>query len=156
MITAEVVGTRALLLKLEKAKAGAARGFRAGINAAIIDLASEAKRLVHGPLVQSHTGNLSRAIFSKMLSDTTGMVGVGQEAPYAGFVNNGTRPHIIRAVNAKALRFFVGGTAVFAKYVNHPGTKPTRFMETALQNRRERIPRIVSNYVKLGVKGHIG
>jgi HK97 gp10 family phage protein len=156
VITAQVLGTRALLLKLEKAKSGTARGFKAGVNAAIISVASEAKRLVHGPLVQSHTGNLSRAIFSKMLSDTTGMVGVGKEAPYAGFVNNGTRPHIIRAVNAKALRFFVGGSAVFAKYVNHPGTKPTLFMETALQNLRDRIPRIVANYVKLGAKGQIG
>lgn len=52
--------------------------------------------------------------------------------PYAGFVLNGTRPHVIQARNARALRFMSGGQVRFAFRVNHPGTRPNRFPERAL------------------------
>ena len=42
---------------------------------------------------------------------------------YRPFVTGGTRPHDIVPVRAKALRFVVNGTPVFAKRVHHPGTK---------------------------------
>lgn len=46
---------------------------------------------------------------------------------YGFYVRSGTRPHVIRPVRAKALRFFVGGRPVFARRVNHPGTKPNPY-----------------------------
>ncbi len=49
-----------------------------------------------------------------------------------GYVINGTRPHQIRPRTRQALRFTVGGRVVFAKIVNHPGTKPDDFMNKAL------------------------
>lgn len=54
--------------------------------------------------------------------------------PYAGFVMYGTRPHVIRARRARALRFFWPkiGRVVFFKSVNHPGTKANRFLERAM------------------------
>lgn len=57
-----------------------------------------------------------------------------REVPYAGFVRWGTRPHVIRARRAPALRFYWDkvGRVVFFKSVNHPGTKPNPFMERAL------------------------
>ena len=43
---------------------------------------------------------------------------------YAPHVEWDTRPHVIRPVRAKALRFVArDGTVVFAQKVNHPGTK---------------------------------
>lgn len=42
---------------------------------------------------------------------------------YAPYLEEGTRPHIIRPKRAKALRFKVGGRTVYAKIVHHPGTK---------------------------------
>jgi len=56
-------------------------------------------------------------------------VGVGwfrvyPTAPYAPFIELGTKPHIIAAERAKALRFWVDGEVVYAKTVHHPGTKP--------------------------------
>lgn len=53
-------------------------------------------------------------------------------ARHARFVHDGTRPHVIRARNARALRFQVGGRTVFARQVQHPGTKATNFLSAAV------------------------
>lgn len=58
-----------------------------------------------------------------------GVVGV----PYALFHHEGTQPHVIEARRARALRFEVGGNVVFARRVNHPGTRPNRFLLNALR-----------------------
>lgn len=50
---------------------------------------------------------------------------------YAFWVENGTEPHIIRARNARYLRFEVNGEVFFRKSVRHPGTKPTHFLRDA-------------------------
>lgn len=49
-----------------------------------------------------------------------------------GYVINGTRPHQIRPVRARALRFTVGGRVVFARLVNHPGTTANDFLNKSL------------------------
>jgi hypothetical protein len=51
--------------------------------------------------------------------------------PYASFVEEGTKPHVIRARRAKFLRFVAGGQTVFVKSVQHPGTKGTLFLRDA-------------------------
>jgi hypothetical protein len=55
-------------------------------------------------------------------------------ASYAPYVIGGTGPHVIAARNARALRWLGrGGIGVsFARSVNHPGTKPNPFPETAM------------------------
>jgi HK97 gp10 family phage protein len=58
---------------------------------------------------------------------------VGSNVEYAGFVNDGTRPHVIRPRNAQALRFRVGGRVVYARVVNHPGTRAKPFLDRALR-----------------------
>lgn len=62
-----------------------------------------------------------------------GSVTVGSDLEYAAFVNDGTKPHIIRPRRAKVLRFNVGGQTVFARVVNHPGTKARPFLDRALR-----------------------
>jgi hypothetical protein len=57
----------------------------------------------------------------------------GTNVEYAEAVNYGTAPHEIRPINARALRFMVGKTAVFAKSVQHPGTKGHHFFEAGEQ-----------------------
>lgn len=80
------------------------------------------------------TGNLARSVeevplrFSSPYSADFGMIA---RAHYARFVEDGTRPHVIRPRTAKALRFTVGGQVVFARYVNHPGTRARPFMRNA-------------------------
>ncbi|MBT2490649.1 hypothetical protein J7E96_19440 [Streptomyces sp. ISL-96] len=56
--------------------------------------------------------------------------------PAVRFVLDGTRPHVIRPRRAKALRFDMGGRMVFAKKVNHPGTRANNFLEAALREGR--------------------
>lgn len=62
-------------------------------------------------------------------------------APYAAYVEFGTRPHIIRPVRAKALRFETRtGEIVFTRLVRHPGTKPKRFIRETVEEVVRRIP----------------
>lgn len=58
---------------------------------------------------------------------------VGSNVEYASYVHDGTRPHIIRPRNARALRFVVGGQVVYARVVHHPGTAARPFLDRALR-----------------------
>lgn len=49
----------------------------------------------------------------------------------APILEHGSRPHVIRARRARALRFVVGGKTVFRRKVNHPGTRGFRFLYNA-------------------------
>lgn len=64
----------------------------------------------------------------------------------------GTKPHIIRPVRAKMLRFEVAGKVVFARLVNHPGYQPqSDFVKEAtdqfMPEARESLRRISKRYV---------
>lgn len=56
------------------------------------------------------------------------------QVDYVKWVLSGTKPHVITARNAKALRWTGrGGIGVnFARSVNHPGTKPNDFPVEAI------------------------
>lgn len=47
--------------------------------------------------------------------------------------HNGSRPHIITPRRQTTLRFPVRGKMVYTKLVNHPGTKPNRFLTDPLR-----------------------
>lgn len=56
------------------------------------------------------------------------------DVDYAEMVHNGTRPHRISPKRpGGVLRFRMGGRVVYAKYVNHPGTKARPFLDRALR-----------------------
>lgn len=54
---------------------------------------------------------------------------VGSDDPIAGILEEGSQAHTIEARYAKALRFRIGGRVLFRKRVEHPGTKPYRWLE---------------------------
>lgn len=59
---------------------------------------------------------------------------IGSDVSYAAMVHDGTRPHQIRPKRAGGrLRFVVGGRVVFARVVNHPGTKARPFLDDAVR-----------------------
>lgn len=62
----------------------------------------------------------------RIVSDTTPCS--PSRTSYSLFVHEGTAPHQIVARNAQALRFEIGGQVIFVQSVNHPGTKPNRFL----------------------------
>lgn len=80
------------------------------------------------PLYKSHTYGL-RGSISLSTIDAWHQRLIAA-APYAGFVEYGTKPHKIEAKGGM-LRFEVGGSIIFRRSVNHPGTKPRPFMATS-------------------------
>lgn len=74
------------------------------------------------------TGRLRGSIVAK---DESGGVGF-YSVRYGRYVNDGTRPHTIIPRTARVLVFQVGGKTVFARQVNHPGTKANPFVRRAL------------------------
>jgi hypothetical protein len=77
-------------------------------------------------LVPVRTRNLSRTIHIGQIS--TDSVEVVASAKYARPVEFGSRAHLIRPRNRKALRFKVGGKTVFTRLVHHPGNKAHPFL----------------------------
>ncbi len=82
-------------------------------------------------------------------------VGSDSAKPKATWIIDGTSAHIIRPVNAKALRWeMAGGDVVFAREVHHPGTSPNPFQEKAVDEinalLQERLPQIVAGAMSQG------
>jgi hypothetical protein len=89
-------------------------------------------------LVPRKTGYLARSIGPGSLTRSFAIVHAN--AGYAAFVELGTRPHVIRPKRKRVLswpaagsarlsgRTRNGGTRVFARRVNHPGTKAQPFL----------------------------
>jgi phosphatidylserine/phosphatidylglycerophosphate/cardiolipin synthase-like enzyme len=76
------------------------------------------------------TGGMIRSLNSTLKGNTYTIEHSLQKAPHAAFVHWGTRPHVIKPRNKKALRFPVGGAFAFARQVNHPGYKGDPYFVT--------------------------
>lgn len=75
----------------------------------------------------------------------------GKDAPYAQFIEAGSRAHEIKARRARFLRFEQAGEVVFRKRVFHPGTRPARFMQSA----RDAAESLVPQYIEAGLSSAI-
>lgn len=75
----------------------------------------------------------------------------GPQAPYALFIESGSKAHKIAARRADFLRFEQGGRVVFRKQVRHPGTKPTRFMQSARDSAEEAASRIAESSIAVAL-----
>lgn len=80
-------------------------------------------------------GKLRDSIMSRTeLSTGLATITAYSTVPYAGFVIGGTRPHKIQAKNKPFLAWIDGASGgwMFAREVQHPGTKPNKFPDRAL------------------------
>jgi HK97 gp10 family phage protein len=83
------------------------------------------------------TGKLARSIVTEI---EDGEATIKVLAHYAVYVIKGTKPHKIIPINALCLAFkAANGDLVFSKFVNHPGTKPNKFLEEAVEKARQKI-----------------
>lgn len=85
---------------------------------------------------QDRTGRLRSGIVAHFLSSSGRSVTweILSPAPYSQYVENPTRPHEIRARNARALAFRGrGGQMVYRQSVQHPGTRGYPFMGPGYQ-----------------------
>lgn len=76
------------------------------------------------------TGALRASIHKRHLSNVTGQyVWVGSQKSYAYLHHEGTRPHVIRPNDEGGILVFgKGGRIIKTRQVNHPGTKPNRYL----------------------------
>lgn len=115
---------RKLAFDLSEAPAEIRRKAPAAVKKTLFDIEADAQILA--PV---DTGNLKASIGTDM--DADGLGGeAGPTADYGAMVEYGTEPHIIRA-HGGFLRFVVGGRVIFARQVNHPGTRPQPYMGPA-------------------------
>lgn len=90
---------------------------------------AEARRRAPGSMGQGN--NITVQIRRGPGGDFQGVI--NSRHPATLYVIGGTRPHVIRPVRARALKFTVGSRTVYAKVVMHPGTQPNNFLRDALR-----------------------
>jgi hypothetical protein len=92
-------------------------------------------------------GSIPQTTEMKKISD--GEYAILINHPAWRYVQFKTKPHIIEAVNAKALYFFWDkvGDFVFFKRVKHPGTKANPFLDRAIKSTEGRISEFVQTAI---------
>lgn len=93
-------------------------------------------RRVEAEAIRRAPGSMGRTIRAQIRTgpggEFQGVINVRH--PAALYVTGGTRPHRITSRRpGGVLRFTVNGQVVFARYVNHPGSKPNDFLKQALR-----------------------
>ena len=97
-----------------------------------------------GQVLKARSGRLKDSIAVTLSDNGDGVAArIGSDAPYAAIQEFGgkTAPHVIIARNAAVLAFRLGGRTVFARRVQHPGSRlPARpFLRPALADQADRI-----------------
>lgn len=109
--------------------------------------AKEAERIMK-QVINKKTGALSDAVEIDKIGDANYLVGINEgklvaDERNAGHQNYvapyyyGSKPHIIRAKNGKALHWVVNGKDYYAKLVRHPGNKPHNFIQDTLDRMKK-------------------
>lgn len=79
------------------------------------------------------TGKLKASIHVRHERGAAGQyVKVGSDLNYALLHHEGSKPHVIMATRAQALRFSAGGRIVYTRQVSHPGTRANRYLKDSL------------------------
>lgn len=141
MMTVTVDAGR-VIVRFDRIRAGMRGSMVRAVNAATIELQGYIKaNKLHGQVLKSRTGNLSRAIIAIPAIETggsiVGRVAVDRSAPYGKMHEQGVNHSwTIEPRNKKALRFSVGGQVIFARRVTHPPLKARPFMQPSLEEQR--------------------
>lgn len=143
-----VFGDREVIDRFRKAPATARTQIEKVVRIWGLRVEARAKKKVSGEVLNVRTGRLRRSIhtvFTSNAREIKSRVSSSGDVKYAGIHEFGgqTAPHVIRARNAQALRFPIGGTFIFRTQVNHPGSRmPQRsFLRSSLNEYRPQIIR---------------
>lgn len=89
--------------------------------------------VARNPGFKPRSGALQKATTGRVVRTRSGaIVRLQNRKKYAAAIDKGSKPHVIQARSRKALRFMGAGGIVFRRRVNHPGTKPYRFLSRAV------------------------
>lgn len=146
MFTVTLEGAEALAHDWVNVNAAVRAGMRRGVRMGCQEGALEA-RTKH--TFTNRTGDLERSIVGEIVgsSETEHRGEIRAAKHYASFVDEGTRPHIITAKNAKALRWEDAEGVHFAKRVRHPGSRAKPFMHLAYY----KAERVIIREIEIGV-----
>lgn len=90
-----------------------------------------AEMMVRAPV---KTGKLRNSIGVKLEGDKVIIGPDAAVAPYAGYVEFGTKPHVIEPKNKSGVLVFkMNGRTIYAKKVHHPGTAPQPYVVPAFE-----------------------
>jgi HK97 gp10 family phage protein len=85
--------------------------------------------------------NIKERFTNKLRAEVTSF------APYSLYVEGGTKPHIIKAVNKKVLANKRMGQ-IFGKIVHHPGTRANPYMARAVEKTQAQITQLFQTAIK--------
>lgn len=94
------------------------------------------------------TGALRQSLYNRAIPGGREVGNDPKRAPHALFVHWGSKPHIIKPKNKKALRWSAGGQFVFSKIVHHPGYKGDPYLVNAARDAMRQFDTIVQNALK--------
>lgn len=158
-INVTLVGDRELIARLDSMPREVRQMLRQKVRSLALRLKARIQRdKLSGQVLNVVTGALRRSIHDVVKEDThsvTGEVRSSGDVKYAGIHEFGgrTKAHIIEPRKKDALAFMLGGKMVFAKRVNHPGSKmPERsYMRSALSEMAPTIQRELREAVIQGL-----
>lgn len=79
------------------------------------------------------TGALKKSIHFRHTTHAYGhKLWIGSRLSYAYMHHEGTKPHLILPKKSEVLRFTKGSRVIYSRGVNHPGTKPNRYLSNQL------------------------
>jgi HK97 gp10 family phage protein len=159
MLNLTLVGDKELVARLNAMPEKVRTALVRKVTALALKLEAKVKGKLSNQVLHVQTGALRRSIFNKVENSATavtGKVASSGDVKYAGIHEFGgkTRAHIIEPKKAQALAFMMGGKTVFAKRVNHPGSKmPERsFLRSSLKDMQVEITTGMTEAVKQAVQ----
>ncbi len=94
------------------------------------------------------TGALIQSLFNRQITNGREVGHDTRRAPQALWVNAGTRPHVIKPKDKKALRWAFNGRFFFSKKVNHPGYVGDAYIIKAATDAVQQFSRILDQSMK--------
>lgn len=143
-----ITGLAELQRALENAGKNMPKELKDAMNKSTVKVKNDARKIKAGSF-KNQTGNLRRSIFRNVTvtaGDLKGIVATDQK--YSKYVEFGTRPHTILPKRGKYLAFKGSTGIVFARKVNHPGSKPYPFMKPALEDNIKNITNFFDTAIK--------
>lgn len=130
MFSVTIEGEQELTQAWLRVRAAVRHGMRVGVESGCKEGAALAR---DSHKFKNRTGELEASIFGQLTGngDNEQRGEIVAKAKYASFVEEGTRPHVIRGRNGGMLVFQWQGRTIRVRSVNHPGTKSLPFMGQA-------------------------
>lgn len=91
-------------------------------------------------IMPKRTGHMESTVTAEVSGDSAK---IGEHSGYGIFVNEGTRPHIIKG--NPLLAFERGGRTIIVRSVRHPGTRGQHFAEKTVSKSQPEIEAMISS-----------